>query len=315
MDNLTHTLVGLNIAHAGLRRKIGLGTAVILAVSSNLPDIDVFWAFFDSSPSFMYRRMLTHSFLAIPLLTLFWSGIFKLIYKNLSWKNIVGLTLLGMAFHILFDFINSYGVVFFYPISRQRFELAWVFIIDLILWGLLVFPFALYPFFKNWEFREKLSKISLILVGSYILFCGCLRIYSNHLVQKWAQEKAMTTDFAYTFPEPFGPQRFRGVIKNDSTYEVLLVHPLSKKIDHLNTINSENSDPKALQIKTSEIGKKFEWFFKAPVWTRDKENPEGNVWNGTDLRFQSPVLKFRNPFVYQFQIDENGVQFLGLAKK
>jgi len=133
MDNLTHTLLGVGLANAGLKNRFGKGTLLFMAVASNLPDLDVFWAKFMGGPSFLHRRMLTHSVLGIPLLALAAAFLFHLKYKHISVRHFFGMGLLAIGVHVFYDLANSYGVVLLYPFSKMRFELAWVFIIDLVL--------------------------------------------------------------------------------------------------------------------------------------------------------------------------------------
>jgi len=95
MDNLTHTLLGVGMAHAGLTKRFGKGTLLFLAVASNFPDLDIFWAKFMGGPSFLHRRMLTHSVVGIPLLALAAAYLFHLMYKHISvrhffWDGAVG---------------------------------------------------------------------------------------------------------------------------------------------------------------------------------------------------------------------------------
>src|ERR1700742_2338623 len=70
MENLTHTLLGLSMAKAGLERATPLATTA-LVVASNLPDIDVGLRLFgDSSTYLESHRGYTHSFLGLAILAL-----------------------------------------------------------------------------------------------------------------------------------------------------------------------------------------------------------------------------------------------------
>ncbi len=131
MDPLAHTLTGVVLAKSGIERKVGAGSVLALVLASNVVDIDVFGAFFIDEPTWTFRRMWTHSLLTAPVLVLLASYLFSRFYKNARWHIWAGVFLLGASFHVFMDLINSYGVVLFFPLSSQRFELAWVFIIDL----------------------------------------------------------------------------------------------------------------------------------------------------------------------------------------
>ncbi|MBI4051940.1 MAG: metal-dependent hydrolase, partial [Elusimicrobia bacterium] len=97
MDNLTHTLLGVNLANAGLSRHFGNGTVLILAIASNLTDLDAVWSFMKGGDSFLDRRMLTHSLVGFPLLAVLAAFLFYRRYPHLSWKTLFGLCFLGMG--------------------------------------------------------------------------------------------------------------------------------------------------------------------------------------------------------------------------
>src|SRR5213080_2319218 len=142
MDNITHTLIGIGLAKTGLSRRLGRGTTLILAVSSNLPDLDgVCLAF--GPLGFLWRRTVTHALPGGLWLALAASVIFRRIYPQLSWRTIFGLSALGIAAHILADLWNSYGVVLYWPFGWTRVSLDWIFILDVYIWAILVISLIL----------------------------------------------------------------------------------------------------------------------------------------------------------------------------
>src|SRR4051812_16753353 len=116
MDNITHTLIGIGLARAGLAQRLGRGTTVILAVG---------------------RRTFTHVLPGGVILALAATIAFRRFYSQLSFRAIFGLTFLGIMAHVVADLWNSYGVVFYWPFSWRRVSLDWVFILDVVIWGLL----------------------------------------------------------------------------------------------------------------------------------------------------------------------------------
>ena len=70
MDNIAHTLAGLALAEAGLKRRTALGTAT-LAIAANLPDVDALIYFIgDGADALAFRRGWTHGPIAMLLLPL-----------------------------------------------------------------------------------------------------------------------------------------------------------------------------------------------------------------------------------------------------
>ena len=136
MDNICHTLVGLAASRAGLNTKTRLATAT-LAISANLPDIDVL-AFATGIPPVALRRGWTHGLLAqfaLPLLfalAMHWWSRRKGPPGDLRW--LIALSYVGVFSHVFLDYLNTYGVRLLMPFSNEWFYGDAVFIIDPWLW-------------------------------------------------------------------------------------------------------------------------------------------------------------------------------------
>ena len=245
MDNVTHTLVGVAMARAGLSKRFGKGTTLVLAVASNLPDLDVFLPMLSGQPAWIVRRMVTHSVVGIPVIAAIAAFVFHWFYRHIAYRTMLGLTLLGMAVHVLFDLINSYGVVALWPFSHQRFELAWVFIIDLLILGILATPILLDRMLKGQTDSKLLYRRALKILGGYLVLCGLSRAYASHLMNVWALNGHRQPSFSYVFPEALGPHRFRGVIKEGNTYTVILNNTLRGSTEIIETIPTDENDPEA----------------------------------------------------------------------
>jgi inner membrane protein len=148
MDNIAHTLAGLALAEAGLKRRTALGTAT-LAIAANLPDIDaVMYLFGDGPDALAFRRGWTHGPIAMVLLPVL------LTVVMLGWRRATGdkrgrrptpvntgwlfvLALIGVLSHPLLDLMNTYGVRLLMPFSDRWFYGDALFIVDPWLWAML----------------------------------------------------------------------------------------------------------------------------------------------------------------------------------
>ena len=148
MDNLAHTLAGLALAEAGLKRKTALATAT-LAIAANLPDIDAI-TYLVGAPmdSLTFRRGWTHGPIAMVVLPLLLAGGMAMYDRafrrrrgmrhvpvDLPWLVIIAF--IGVLSHPLLDLLNSYGVRLLMPFSDQWFYGDALFIIDPWLWTTL----------------------------------------------------------------------------------------------------------------------------------------------------------------------------------
>ena len=161
MDNIAHTLAGLALAEAGLKRRTALGTAT-LAIAANLPDIDaLIYVFGDGPDALAFRRGWTHgpiAMLVLPLMLMAvmrgWDRAFgdkpgrRHTPVNAGW--LFALALIGVASHPLLDLMNTYGVRLLMPFSGRWFYGDALFIIDPWLWASLAIGILL----SRWRARR-----------------------------------------------------------------------------------------------------------------------------------------------------------------
>jgi membrane-bound metal-dependent hydrolase YbcI (DUF457 family) len=294
MDNLTHSLVGAVIAKAGLEKKCGKGTTLTLVLASNVTDIDGI-LMFTAEHSHLCRRMWTHSVFAWPVLAI---GLAYLLHhlrlREIPVRTLFGLSMLGIGLHVFFDLLNSYGVVLLWPMSVTRFELSWIFVIDLAVWGILLFPFLFYRI-PRLELTT-LARGSVLILALYIGFAAVSRWKATRQLDELLADEP-EPEFRYVFHELLGPHRWRGVVRVGNTYRQYLLHPWTGSIEPGPEVYSALDNPLVQRARFTPPGKNLEWFTKAPVWTL--ENGEVILW---DLRFTSLVMT-RDRIPFRFVVD------------
>ncbi|MCA1621476.1 MAG: metal-dependent hydrolase [Acidobacteria bacterium] len=146
MDNLTHSLVGLAAAKAGLGRRSPYATFVCVA-AANLPDIDI--VALAGGPAFylQHHRGITHSIVgmlalavALPLLFVALERLWARLRGHearASLKWLLLCSLLLSVSHPLLDWTNSYGVRPLLPWDGRWFYGDLLFIVDPWVWLLL----------------------------------------------------------------------------------------------------------------------------------------------------------------------------------
>ncbi len=180
MDNLTHSLVGLTAAKAGLERLSPYATVVCLA-SANAADADFVTLFFgDRWTLLQHHRGITHSIvgtmaigLLVPVLALVIERIVGALtsYKTrIRFRWLVLASMIAAASHPLMDWTNNYGVRPLLPWSGRWFYGDLVFIVDPYLW--LVLGGAAFLLTSNTKIRTLAWAVlatlgtSLIIVAS-----------------------------------------------------------------------------------------------------------------------------------------------------
>lgn len=294
MDNLAHTLIGIGVARSGLSRRFGPGTTATLALASNLPDLDVLWTIFDPWDRFMLRRTHTHALVALPVLASLLAFALQRRYRDQRWSVLFGLSALGIALHLLFDLVNSFGVVLLWPFGRQRFELASVFIIDLFIWGAALAPIVAARWLSE-ERRLFAYRLSVASLAIYLILCLAAHARTEAAVRDDLAQRHVHPRTLRVFPEPLGPLRFRAAALTNAGWEVSLVSVL-RGIERREVVPTMPDAPRVAEVRATPRGKALDWFMAAPVWTL---RPDGGV-EVYDLRFASMVVPRSPTFRVEF---------------
>ncbi len=296
MDNLAHTLIGIGVARAGLSRRCGPGTTLTLALASNLPDIDVLWAFWDPLDRFLLRRTHTHALITLPILAALLALALRWRRPERSWLVLFGLSALGIALHLLFDLVNSFGVVLLWPFTLRRFELASVFIIDLFIWGVMIAPMVASRFLKSESARLRGYQSAVALLAVYVVLCS-----AGHARAESLARKHFHADALQVFPEPLGPQRFRTAARVGDEWRVSLWEVLSGSEARVESLHTDEAAPRVAELRATPAGRRLGRFMAAPVWTL---YPDGRI-EVYDLRFNSLVVPRKGTFVVEFPPGRN----------
>jgi membrane-bound metal-dependent hydrolase YbcI (DUF457 family) len=184
MDPLTHGLSGALAARAVLPKfadgRLERVARWAVLLGSVFPDIDVVAKPFDPDDFATIRvhRTVTHSLVCLPV----WAFLLALLTvwfcrrRKIPAPGSAALTLLygfGIALHILFDCITSFGTLVWSPISWTRVSWDWTFIVDLALTGILLYFLLLGWLAGSAGRRQSIARSSFLLV----LTAGMVTLY------------------------------------------------------------------------------------------------------------------------------------------
>jgi inner membrane protein len=144
MDNLTHSLLGLTAAKAGLE-KLSPGATALCILAANSPDADILTGIFGDRWTYLHHhRGITHAIVgaialafALPLVFYLIDLLLARVRKRAPKVKLRGLMLAAVivtATHPLMDWTNNYGVRPLLPWNSNWFYGDFVFVIDPVLW-------------------------------------------------------------------------------------------------------------------------------------------------------------------------------------
>ena len=235
MDNLTHTLTGVLLARAGLRRLTPRATWISIT-AANVPDIDILagpWGI-----SYLnHHRHLTHSVFAVPLMALAALLIVEAIVKlvrpgaeKLPWGRAWAAAALAASTHPLLDMTNAYGVRIFLPFSADWRSWDIFFVIEPWLWGVLLLAAAA-PAAAGLVDREmgcktargaQAARAGLLVLVLFALLKGVLHDRAVKTLDARLYEGSAALRVA-AFPTPFHPWVWNGYVETDGYHQVLEV--------------------------------------------------------------------------------------------
>jgi inner membrane protein len=222
MDNICHTLVGVAASRAGLNTKTQLATAT-LAISANLPDIDVL-AFVSGIPAVALRRGWTHGVLAQLLLPVAFAAVMYAIGRRKRQLNpaaaaahfgwLLALSYFGVLTHVFFDYLNTYGVRLLIPLSDEWFYGDSVFIIDPWLWLFLGLGAFLAGVRRRWPARMGLT-LATIYIG---VMLASARAARTIVEDRWIETFGAPPMKLMVGPAPFNPLRKTIIVDTGDRY-------------------------------------------------------------------------------------------------
>lgn len=184
MDPVTHTLAGVALGNALFRRRVGRAAVPVLALASNLPDLDGLVHLTGDPAAVMMRRTFGHSLFLLPLWCAALAWLLRRKWPEVRYGPMLVMIGVGVAVHLFFDLINSFGVVLLWPFSNARPELAWVFIIDFMLTGILVLPIALSIAPRLRPRIAAMSRLALAGAAVYLAGCGAMHAQAMRLLER-----------------------------------------------------------------------------------------------------------------------------------
>src|SRR5205807_9664527 len=182
MDGLTHSLVGLTSAKAGLERWSPCSTVVCI-LSANAPDIDVISGFFGGRWALLhYHRGITHSIIGTLALGFLIPSIFYAVDRAIAqwrkhppkirYRGLLIASLIAAATHPLMDWTNNYGVRPLLPWNGKWFYGDLVFIVDPYIWLAL----AGVAFLLTSNSRPKIGAWSILgIITTALIIAASLR--------------------------------------------------------------------------------------------------------------------------------------------
>jgi inner membrane protein len=338
MDTGSHGLAGAILDRAlterpGARAALWIGFLVAM-----FPDVDYYFLG-DRLDYLRNHRAWSHSFVYLPIFALAAAYVARLFFRRARFRDLWLFAAVGIASHILFDWMTSFGTMFFVPLTRARYSLDWVFIIDPIFTAIPVV--ALVAAIARPERGRRAALVGSAVLLGYIFFCGALHARA---LAAWRRiDRVPPGAPAAVMPQLLSPFRWLGVSDHGGELHACFfdVGPFARAVpeprlperlwDAIRMLPRFYPPPERARIKTfakppesALLARAREFpdvqvyltFARFPLETETKEPDGTTTVTYEDLRFlpffvgpwaRGPRGQYtREPFVYRVRLDAAG---------
>lgn len=291
MDNLTHSLVGLMMARAGIDRRISRAAGIMI-VAANIPDIDIVSGLGGTLSYLKWHRSYTHALAFAPVMALIPLAIFAVFSGRAYFFS-----LLGVLSHLALDWTNAYGIRLYLPFSTRWLRLDQTDVVDPWIWLILLLAVAAPALAKLVGGEIGSKKTGGAKFGWACFALAAVLGYEGARFTMHARAIAVMNARIYdgsaarritAIPARWNPLRWRGVVEGAGFVEIVPVNlnetfdPSAGRLDYAAQAGSAID-----AAKRTQAFERFAQFNQLPFW---KTTP---VEGGTeveliDLRFGSP---------------------------
>jgi inner membrane protein len=309
LEPITHFLTGACLARTGFNRKTALATAT-MTLAAEAPDIDILANFKDPVFGFAHHRGFTHSFLGLVWVQALVVGLMYLLWrmrrrkvKDLRlppcWGLLFAFAYIAGLTHILLDFTNNYGVRPFWPFWEKWYSWDIVFIVEPIMWLLLVGGLVLPAFFSliNDEIgvprKGQPGSVAAIVALLGVLALWGVRDYEHRRAVYALQARVYDGADpirASAYPYWLNPFRWYGVVETQDFFATMLVDSSIPEADpegRMRIRPKPEETPATLAAKGSYLGRVYLDWAQYPV-TETEQTKSGYWVRFRDLRYDYP---------------------------
>jgi len=314
MDTLTQIALGVTVAEAGFRHRLGGKAVVFGAACGLLPDLDMVARLGGEFASLVHHRGITHSLLTLAVVSPLvgyagarWAQARP--PKRQDWLVWTHLAFWALVTHPLLDLFTTYGTQLLAPFSDRRFALDAVSIVDfacsLPLWAVAVW--SLVRMHREPSPRRRwMAAGALVWSTCYLLVAFGLSVAVSNRAHKQLAAHGFAAQEVRALPTMFITGAWRVAARNKRG-DLRLGLASSWAGDRITFQRHDRPpDPLVAKALASDRGKMFQWFTGGFVRARVETTPGGRRVVLEDARFGLMSDLSTAVFRLRFDFDASG---------
>jgi inner membrane protein len=212
VDNITHTLAGALLGQTGLKRRSRFAMAACL-LGANAPDIDVFVPLAFPVDGIEFHRGPLHAIFAWPFLAAAIVGILWLVDRlkprspdTLPFRPgpLFVVAFLAVLTHPFLDWLTTYAIAIFAPVSWHWYSGNAIFIVDWVYWLLMIGGIG----WSVWRWRRHLphpgrpAQVAGAIMLAYIAFNLAESLYVERATAQALRRRGIEPVLVVAGPPP-----------------------------------------------------------------------------------------------------------------
>jgi len=247
-------MTGACLGRSGFNRKSAL-TTLTMVLAAEAADVDILWGLKSGTADLQHHRGITHSFVGVPFVAAAVLALVYLIHRlrqrkagsakargkpPVRWGYLYLFALIAALSHLPLDYSTAYGIRLFEPFNYRWYTWDIVYIVDPIIWALLIAGLTLPALFRliNEEIgarsRGPQGRAGAITALVCLLLIWGFRDYQHRRAIS-AMESFMyrgaTPQRVGAYPYMINPFRWHGVVETADFFETIPVNSLDPEID------------------------------------------------------------------------------------
>lgn len=311
MDPVTHIASGAlggKLAQSRFEKRQFFWFCVVAAW---LPDVDNFLGMLGPEAYLLYHRGVTHSVFGGLALALLLAASWKLFSRAFPFAKGAAIAYACILLHIFLDLITSYGTLIFAPLTRARYTINAIFIIDLIYTIAMILFLVSGRIWKKHAKRFALAGLCWVLLYPLAAF-GVNKAVTKYYAARLERDGAPHRRIELS-TEPFSPFRWKLVVEDETSYHLAGVNTFDLGRE-LEFETYAKPPPELVERLGEKVGmlNTFLWFARYPIMKMETV-PEKTRLMFNDMRFFSTMKFLRRrsegdnaPFALVIELDKSG---------
>jgi len=266
MDPISHGIIGASLFALFKEPSFDNPAFIGAIIGAIAPDFDIITKLKGDYVYLKHHRVESHSIAGlIPIAVTITLGL-SILYTGIIFKEVFLWSLIGILSHIVFDYMNSYGVALLYPLTRKKLSINLITIYDPLVTLLCGYVLIIY----------KGTSLEFLMIAATLIGYLCIKYLDKHRLSEIISKHYIIRDDEKEIslmPSEYNPFSWNYILQIKDTWITGDICSFKRKPCTLQTIPKE-AHPMIDRSLEEDLGLYFRDFtpFLNATITKDENN-------------------------------------------